>query len=121
MLKLAKVVKQHDQTWAQLNRHLIFVPLSYENLISPRVAESMSKKAASIGSCPGYVVPCLLTTIAFVVAEKFLVRSGSQVLPSNIYMFFIGLPGTRKSQALKEGALKPMHDLCAERDCQQPH
>ena len=116
MSKLAKVAKQHEKTWAQLNRRLISLPFNYNSLFTPRVAEFVNKKAASIGSCPGYLVPCLLSTTAYVVAEHHLIRCGPQEMPSNLYMVFIGPPGTGKSQALKEGSLQPIRDVQTERD-----
>ena len=69
MSKLAKVAKQHGFTWAQLNRRLISLPFNYDNLFTPSVAEFVKKKAASIGSCPGYLVPCLLATTAYLQAS----------------------------------------------------
>ena len=116
MSKLAKVAKQHDKTWAQLNRRLISLPFDYDSLFTPRVAEFVKNKAASIGSSPGYLVPCLLTTTAYVIAENFLIRCGPQEMPSNLFMVFVGPPGTGKSQVLKEGALQPIHDIQTERD-----
>lgn len=109
MSKLAKVAKQHEVTWAQLNRRLISLPFNYDSLFPPRVAEFVKKKAASIGSCPGYLVPCLL-------ANKSTIRCGPQEMPCNLFMVFVGPPGTGKSQALKEASLQPLHDLQDERD-----
>ena len=37
-------------------------------------------------------------------------------MPANLFMVLVGPPGTGKSQVLKEGALKPIHDLQTERD-----
>jgi len=116
MSKLAKVSKQHEKTWAQLNRRLISLPFDYDSLFTPRVAEFVNKKAASIGSCPGYLVPCLLTTTAHILAENFLIRCGSQEMPCNLFMVFVGPPGTGKSQVVKEGALQPIRDVQTERD-----
>ena len=118
MSKLAKVAKQHEKTWAQLHRRLISIPFDYDCLFPPSVAEFVNKKAASIGSCPGYLVPCLLTSTASIIAQNFVLRSGLQEMPSNLYLVFVGPPGTGKSRALKEGALQPMHDVRTERDTQ---
>ena len=85
-------------------------------MFTPRVAEFVNKKAASIGSCPGYLGPCLLTTTAYIVAEHFFIRCGPQEMPSNLYMVFVGPPGTGKSQVLKEGSLQPIRDVQNERD-----
>ena len=116
MSKLAKVAKQHEVTWAQLNRRLISLPFNYDSLFPPRVAEFVNKKAASIGSCPGYLVPCLLATTAYLTADKSTIRCGPQEMPCNLFMVFVGPPGTGKSQALKEASLQPLHDLKDERD-----
>lgn len=116
MSKLAKVAKQHDKTWAQLNRRLISLPFDYDSLFTPQVAEFVKNKAASTGSSPGYLVPCLITTTAYVIAENCLIRCGPQEMPANLFMVFVGPPGTGKSQVLKEGALKPIHELQTERD-----
>ena len=116
MSKLAKVAKQHEVTWAQLNRRLISLPFSYDALFTPTVGEFVKKKAASIGSCPGYLVPCLLATTAYLTAGKSTIRCGPQEMPCNLFMVFVGPPGTGKSQALKEASLQPLHDLQDERD-----
>ena len=116
MSKLAKVSKQHKKTWAQLNRRLISLPFDYDSLFTPWVAEFVNNKAASIGSCPRYLVPCLLTTTAHIIAKNFLIRCGSQEMPCNLFMVFVGPPGTGKSQVLKEGALQPIRDVQTERD-----
>ena len=118
MSKLAKVAKQHEKTWAQLHRRLISIPFDYDCLFPSPVAEFVNKKAASLGSCPGYLVPCLLTSTAYIIAQNFVLRSGLQDMPQNLYMVFVGSPGTGKSQALKEGALQPMHNVRTERDMQ---
>ena len=118
MSKLAKVAKQHEKTWAQLHRRLISIPFDCDCLLPPQVAEFVNKKAASLGSCPGYLVPCLLTSTAYIIAQNFVLRSGLQDMPQNLYMVFVGPPGTGKSQALKEGALQPMQDVRTERDMQ---
>ena len=116
MSKLAKVAKQHEVTWAQLNRRLITLPFNYDVLFTPSVAEFVKKKAASIGSCPGYLVPCLLATTAYLTADKSTIRCGPQEMPCNLYMVFVGPPGTGKSQALKEASMQPLQDLQDERD-----
>ena len=118
MSKLAKVAKQHEKTWPQLHRRLISIPFDYDCLFPPPVAEFVNKKAALLGSCPGYLVPCLLTSTAYIIAQNFVLRSGLQDMPQNLYMVFVGPPGTGKSQALKEDALQPMHDVRTERDMQ---
>lgn len=99
MSKLAKVAKQHEVTWAQLNRRLISLPFNYDSLFTPSVAEFVKKKAASIGCCPGYLVPCLLATTAYLTAGKSTIRCGPQAMPCNLFMVFVGPPGTGKSQA----------------------
>ena len=115
MSRLAKVAKQHERTWTQLHRRLIFILFDYDCLFPPSVAEFVNKKAASLDSCPGYLVPCLLTSTTYMIADNSVLRSGS---PTFTCMVFVGPTGTGKSQALKEGALRPMHDVRAERDMQ---
>ena len=109
MSKLEKVTKQHEKTWVQLHWRLISIPFDYDCLFPPLVAKFVKKKAASLGSCPGHLVPCLLTSTAYIMAQNFVLHSGLQEMPFNLYMVFVGPLGTGKSQALKEGALQPMH------------
>ena len=116
MSRLAKVAKQHERTWAQLHRRLIFMLFDYDCLFPPSIAEFVNKKAATRGSCPGYLVPCLLTSTTYITAENFFLRSGS---PTFICMVFVSPTGTGKLQALKKGALRPMHDVRSERDMQK--
>lgn len=80
-------------------------------LFTPSVGEFATKKAASIGSCPGYFVPCLLATTAYLTGGKSTIRCGQQEMPCNLFMVIIGPPGRGKSQALKEASLQPLHDL----------
>ena len=116
MSKLVKGSKQDERTWAQLNRRLIFLPFDYDSLYTLQVAEFVNKKAASIGSCPRYLVPCLLMTTVHIIAENVLIHSGSQDMPCNLFMVFVGPPETGKSQVLKEGARQPICDVQTERD-----
>ena len=88
MSKLAKVANQHEVTWAQLNRRLISLPFSYDTLFTPSVGEFVKKKAASIGSCPGYLVPCLLATTAYLTAGKSTIRCGPKEMLCNLFMVF---------------------------------
>ena len=85
---------------------MISLTFNYNGLFSPRVSEFVKKKAASH----------LLTSTVFVIAENVVIRSGPQEMPPNLYMVYVGPPGTGKSQALNERALQPMFDLRAERD-----
>ena len=112
----AKVANQHERTWAQLHQRLISIPLDYECLFPPLVTEFVNKKAASLGSCPGYLVPCLLNTSSPRIPSF-------EVVPRICHPTFIWFCrstgfGKIASPELKEGALQPMHDVCTERDMQ---
>ena len=86
------------------------IPFDYDCLFHPSVAEFVNKKAASFGYCPGY-----LTSTAYISYSAAVFR---KCRPTFTCMVFVGPPGTGKSQALKEGALQPMHDVLTERDMQ---
>ena len=92
------------------------MPFNYDTLFTPSVGEFVKKKAASIGSCPGYLVLCLLATTAYLTAGKSTIRCEPQEIPCNLFMVFVGPPGMGKSQALKEASLEPLHDVQDERD-----
>ena len=116
MSKLAKVARQHEKTWAQLNRRLMSIPFNYDVLFPEAVAKFVQNKAESLSSCPGYLVPCLLASTAFVIAGNNVIQTRSHEMPANLYIVFVGPPTTGKSPALKEGALDPMLNLKLERD-----
>lgn len=116
MSKLAKVARQHEKTWAQLNRRLMSIPFNYDVLFPEAVAKFVQNKAESLSSCPGYWVPCLLAFTAFVIAGNNVIQTRSHEMPANLYIVFVGPPTTGKSPALKEGALDPMLNLKLERD-----
>lgn len=78
----------------------------------------VNKKAALLASCPGYLMSCLLTSTTYIITENSVIGSGPQDMLSNLHMFFVSPQGTEKLQALKEGALQPMHDVNTKRDMQ---
>ena len=114
--KLSKIARQHEKTWAQLNRRLMSIPFNYNALFPEAVATFLQNKAESLSSCPGYLVPCLLASTAFVIAGNNVIQTRSHEMTANLYIVFVGPPTTGKSPALKEGALDPMLNLKLERD-----
>ena len=108
--KLAKVSKQHEKTWCDLHRRLISVPFSFEDVFTDRVFEFVTNKATALSTSIGYMVPCLLTTTAFVTGLNGTTVSSStdHRTTLNLYSVVVGPPTTGKSQAMKECAMEPL-------------
>jgi hypothetical protein len=108
-MSLSKVIsKQDEKTWSELHRRLISLKFDYSSLFPEVVYSFMEKKSLALTSCIGYLVPCLLTTTAFVVSIDSLISNESHTFPSNIYMMIIGPPTTGKSPAMRDCAVNPM-------------
>lgn len=91
----SKLNKQNEQTWITLQKRLNDVQFKYDNLFSKSVYNFIKNKATSVGSCDGYFIPSLLTTTAFVLANrKAVVETTSNNQPLNLYTIFLGYPGT---------------------------
>ncbi len=108
--KLARVSKQHEKTWCDLHRRLISVPFSFEDVFTEPVYEFIKNKAIALSTSIGYMVPCLLTTTAFVTGLNGTTVSSStdHRTTLNLYSVVVGPPTTGKSQAMKECAMDPL-------------
>ena len=108
--KLARVSKQHEKTWCDLHRHLISVPFSFEDVFTEPVYEFIKNKAIALSTSIGYMVPCLLTTTAFVTSLNGTTVSSStdHSTTLNLYSVVVGPPTTGKAQAMKECAMDPL-------------
>ena len=111
--KLAKISKQHENTWAQLHRRLISLPFSYKDVFPDEIYNYIENQAVSRSSSIGYMVPCLLTSTAFVAGmnNSAVAVSPDHKVPFNLYSMIVGPPTTGKSQALGECALQPLITL----------
>ena len=89
--KQAKLARQHENTWADLHRRVMFVPFDYEELFPKHVHNFIQKKAVYMSSCTGYFVPCLLSTRSFVLGLNSYILNGSRSFPCNMYIMVIGL------------------------------
>lgn len=102
--KQGKLVRQHENTRADLHRRLMSMPYDYEQLFPECVYNFIEKKAVSISSCTiGYCLPCLLGT--FVLGLNSSISNGAQCLPCNLYILVSGPPTTGKSPAMKKCAV----------------
>ncbi len=108
--KLARVSKQHEKTWCDLHRRLISVPFSFEDVFTEPAYEFIKNKAIALSTSIGYMVPCLLTTTAFVTGLNGTTVSSSTEHRTtlNLYSVVVGPPTTGKSQAMKECAMDPL-------------
>lgn len=98
MSALAKLNKQNEQTWINLQKRLNEVQFRYEELFPEEVVYQFIKnKAVSVGSCEGYFIPSLITTTSYLLScndAKVNVTTHNE--PLNLYTIFIGYPGTGK-------------------------
>ena len=96
MSALAKLNKQNEQTWINLQKRLNEVQFRYEELFPEEVVYQFIKnKAVSVGSCEGYFIPSLITTTSYLLScndAKVNVTTHNE--PLNLYTIFIGYPGT---------------------------
>ena len=116
--KLAKISKQHENTWAQLHRRLISLPFSYKDVFTDEVYSYIDNQAVSRSSSIGYMVPCLLISTAFVAGmnNSAVAVSPDHQVPFNLYSMIVGPPTTGKLQALGECALQPLITVREARD-----
>lgn len=98
MYALSKINKQHEQTWVALQKRLNSVQFNFETIFTNNdTYKFIHNKAISVGSCDGYVIPSLLTTTAYVLAQKGTkIETTTHKQPMNLYTLFIGYPGTGK-------------------------
>ena len=92
MFAVAKLNKQNEQTWVNLQRRLNSVQFSYSNLFpNDQVYRFVKNKAISLGSSEGYFVPSLLTTTAFGPVNA-RVDSSTHEQPVNLFTIFLHIP-----------------------------
>ena len=98
MYTSAKLNKQTEQTWVNLQQRLNAVQFPYSKIFPcSDVHDFVKNKALSVGSSEGYFIPSLLTTTAFVLASKHAcVDTSTYKQPLNIFTIFVGYPGTGK-------------------------
>ena len=109
--KIARLRRQHENTWADLHRRLMSMPFDYGRLFPENVFEFIEQSALSMSSCVGYLVPCLLSTTAFVVGLNSLISNESWCFPCNLYVMVIGPPTTGKSRAMKKLSSRSCYNL----------
>lgn len=115
-VRLAKLRKQPDSTWALLQKRLISIPEPFEKLFPASVWNLIHIKSNALSTNAGYVSTSLITTTAFLAGTGSILRIGPQEMPLNIYSIFVGLPTTGKSQAIKECAITPTAAVAREND-----
>lgn len=98
MYAISKINKQHEQTWVALQKRLNSVQFNFETIFANQETYNFIRnKAISVGSCDGYLIPTLLTTTAYVLAQKGTrIETSTHKQPINLYTLFIGYPGTGK-------------------------
>ena len=110
---LTKVARQHENTWASLQRRVAGIPYSYTSLFPQDVMQFIENKAVSLGSSIGYFAPALLTTTAFILANnEAKVKTFNYEQIPNIFTLFVGYPGTGKSVSVEQGATSPVLTVC---------
>ena len=107
---ITKITRQHEATWSQLHKR-VSSPLTYDfgQLFPDQLVTFLHQKATSLNTSIAYFVPSLLTTTAFLLpkngATLYALNHEQQL---NIYMMFIGHPGTGKSSAIQHACLRPI-------------
>lgn len=115
-VRLTKLRKQPDSTWALLQKRLISIPEPFEKLFPASVWNLIYSKSNALSTNAGYVSTSLITTTAFLAGTGSILRIGPQEMPLNIYSIFVGPPTTGKSQAIKECAITPTAAVAREND-----
>ena len=113
---LAKLLKQPDSTWAPLQKRLVALPEPTSSLFDHRVSDFLQRKADSLSTSAGFLVPSLITTTALVAGMNSTISHGSHEMPINLFSIFVAPPTTGKSQAIKEAAKTPMVAICEDLD-----
>ena len=97
-----RLSRQNESTWASFHQRVANIPYDYSTMFHPPVYEFLRHKANSLGSSLGYLVPSLLTSTAYLLANKSAhLMIANHLQPINLYMMFVGYPGTGKSPAVQ--------------------
>jgi hypothetical protein len=97
MYAVAKLNKQHEQTWINLQKRLNELQFQYEKLFeSNDVHKFIRNKVISVGSCEGYFLPSLIATAYLLACNHTRIDVTTHKQPLNIYTIFVGYPGTGK-------------------------
>ncbi|XP_031574350.1 uncharacterized protein LOC116308118 [Actinia tenebrosa] len=102
---------QSEATWASFHQRVSSIPYDYFKLFPEPVFNFLKHKAYSMGSSLGYLVPSLLTSTAYLLANKDAsLMISNHLQPINLFMMFVGYPGTGKSPAV-ESVLKGLKNM----------
>lgn len=82
--KMSKITKQHEKTWSLLHKRLMEMEFNFQELFNDNVWEFLQKKAASLSTSVGYLVPCILTSTAFVASTGSLISHKQHEIPFNL-------------------------------------
>ena len=96
--KLSKITKQHEKTRSLLHKRFVEMEFNFHELFNDNVWEFLQKKAASLSTSAGYLVPCILTSTAFVASTGSLISYKQYEIPVNLYFIFVCPPSTGKSR-----------------------
>ena len=114
--KVSKITKKHKKAGCLLHKRPMEMGSNFKHLFNNNFWEFFQNKSASSSTSVGYLVPCILTSTAFVASTGSLISHKQHEIPFNLYFIFVGPPSTGKSQALKEGANLPMSSLIDSED-----
>ena len=108
-----KICRQNAVTWSRLHQRISAIPFDLSNAIDASVFTFLDNKAKSMGSCVGYLMPAILTTVCYLMSTKNVKVRLTEVFSQavNLYTILVGPPSTAKSPAMKEGVTAPLEEV----------
>ncbi len=93
----SKLHSQPDETWSQLQKRLIDMPLNLTEFLSAEVAEFIEMKSAAAHTCPGYVLVSLVAVTAFLLSLGATIETSPEMrVKPVLYSLICGPPTTGK-------------------------
>ncbi|XP_071854829.1 uncharacterized protein [Apostichopus japonicus] len=120
-MALNKIVKQQEEIWTKLHRRLTSLDFDVTNVFPARVSSFMDHSAKAVSSCSGYLLSCIISACAFLIARKSTLQMPSgHIQNTNIFHVLTGPPSSGKSQALKLAAMDPIKQIAEDKDFPDP-
>ena len=91
----SKLQSQPDETWAQLQKRMIDMPLDLAGFLTAEVAEFIQLKSTASHTCPGYTLVALVAVTTFLISLGASVETnpGKKTKPV-LYTLLVGPPTT---------------------------
>ena len=103
-----------DESWAELYKRFVMNDFNYKKILSSDLYTFINKLSKGNGTCFGYVLMSILTTINYIASNRKCSFEVSNEYKINLNTFFVlvGEPSTGKSPAIKVAVTEPIFKSC---------